>query len=332
MNGQQPWEIQPSEAYWQALLARGESPLARDLSPWLAQADDAAGDGFRSACGGGPVPWNAGHGSGRHDESWATLAAWHASGTSFVAPVIGCNKGGLLVRVSEGIGFVPASQLAQLPDSLGTAGLRGDLESMVGRELRLRLIEVDRARNRVICSERATQFVEGDIEARLDALERCLGCTVEGTVRSLCDFGAFVDLGGIDGLIHISELSWRRIGHPVEVVAVSQPVEVVVLNVDRGTRRVALSYKRLREDPWLVVGEHYQVGDEIDAVITHVVHFGAFARVAEGVEGLVHISELSEATFEHPREVVTEGQAVRVRVLHIDAAGRRLGLSLRQAH
>jgi small subunit ribosomal protein S1 len=174
--------------------------------------------------------------------------------------------------------------------------------------------------------------VDGDVEDRLDALERCLGCIVEGVVRSLCDFGAFVDLGGLDGLIHISELSWQRIGHPGEVVAVNQPVQVVVLHVDRTARRVALSYKRLREDPWQAVGGRYHVGDLIEAVISHVVHFGAFARVPEGVEGLVHISELSESTFEHPQEVVHEGQSVRVRVLHIDPASRRLGLSLRQAH
>jgi small subunit ribosomal protein S1 len=154
---------------------------------------------------------------------------------------------------------------------------------------------------------------------------------VEGVVRSLCDFGAFVDLGGIDGLIHISELSWQRIGHPADVLELNRPVHVVVLHVDRQARRVALSYKRMCDDPWLLVGARYAVGDRIEAVVTHVVSFGAFARVTEGVEGLIHISELSDVPFDQPTDVVQAGQTLQVRVLHIDAASRRLGLSLRQA-
>jgi small subunit ribosomal protein S1 len=325
--GEQPWERPPSEAYWDALVVRGTAP--GDGPSRAGQAADGAWRGRWAAEPGGAAPVL---GAGRSAEGWTTLEAWRASGTSFMAPVIGCNKGGLLVRVCEGIGFVPASQLADLPGSLGTAELRGDLEGFVGRELRLRLLELDRARNRVICSERATQLIDDDIEARLGALDRCIGCPVEGHVRSLCDFGAFVDLGGIDGLIHISELSWQRIGHPSEVLTVHQPVQVVVLHVDRSARRVALSYKRLQDDPWRRVGERYGVGDIIDATVTHVVHFGAFARVTEGVEGLIHISELSDVPFEHPGDVIQAGQAVRVRVLHIDAAARRLGLSLRPSH
>lgn len=333
MTGEQPWEAPLSEGYWQALIARdGSSTEAPSSQGAGVDAEDEWSPAARPALHAVGYGLFGIPGSGRRDESWDTLAAWQASGTSFDAPVIGCNKGGLLVRVCEGIGFVPASQLANLPGSLGTVDLRGDLESLVGRDLRLRVIELDRTRNRVICSERATQFVDGDIDGRLEALERCIGCAVEGMVRSLCDFGAFVDLGGIDGLIHISELSWQRIGHPEEVLEVNQPVQVVVLHVDHSARRVALSYKRLCDDPWLLVGARYAVGDRIEAVVTHVVHFGAFARVAEGVEGLIHISELADLPFEHPCDVVAQGQTVQVRVLHIDAASRRLGLSLRQAH
>ncbi len=331
MSAEQPWQMGPTEAWWQAVMQQGEAIVGGDGPPAPAAQ---LGVSVRGVGGHDVFPaplLGVTSGSRRGEESWGTLEAWHASGTSFSAPVIGCNKGGLLVRVCDGIGFVPASQLTELPDTLGTADLRGDLEAMVGQDLRLRLIELDRARNRVICSERATQLVDDDLEARLSALGRCEGCSVEGVVRSLCDFGVFVDLGGIDGLIHISELSWQRIGHPSEVLAINQVVPVVVLHVDRSTRRVALSYKRLQEDPWLLVGQRYAVGNVIDAHVTHVVHFGAFARVTEGVEGLIHISELSDTPFEHPSEVVSEGVAVRVRVLHIDADARRLGLSLRQA-
>jgi small subunit ribosomal protein S1 len=261
---------------------------------------------------------------------WARLSRWLADGHVFPAPVIGCNKGGVLVRVCCLIGFVPASQLADLPPSLGTAHLRSDLEGMVGDELTLRLIELDPSRNRIVCSERATGWEDGVIEARLDELEALTGREVSGKVRSICDFGVFVDLGGLDGLIHISELSWQRVHHPVDVVAVGEEVRVLVMQVDRRKRRVALSRRRLRRDPWTLVADRYDVGDVIDARITSVVPFGAFAMVDEGVEGLIHISELSADPLTDVRQVVMEGQHIRARVLRIDPHERRLGLSMRQ--
>jgi small subunit ribosomal protein S1 len=163
----------------------------------------------------------------------------------------------------------------------------------------------------------------------LEALEP--GQVVRGEVRSLCEFGAFIDLGGIDGLIHISELSWERVGHPRDLLSVGQNIEVYVLNVDPAQRRIGLSLKKLQPDPWMVVAENYQVGDLVEVEITNVVDFGAFARVPEGIEGLIHISELAEGHFLHTRNVVQEGDCVSARVINIDATSHRLGLSLRQA-
>jgi small subunit ribosomal protein S1 len=328
-----PWERDLGEAYWQALLTQGEIspavmslPDSRPPPPWsapLVPADDSTQPAVAPAYGSEATRRG-------EDAFWAELTCAYATGRVFTAPVIGCNKGGLLVRVNDGIAFVPASQLADLPASLGTSELPIDLEAMVGRTLRLRLIELDRARNRVICSERATTWSDGAIDGRLDQLEGCIGSETVGAVRSICDFGVFVDLGGLDGLIHISELSWRRVHHPGEVLQAGDEVRVMVLHVDRASRRVALSLKRLDPDPWLVVGECHAVGDVIDAVITTVVPFGAFAQVDEGVEGLIHLSELADGPFLDPRQVVSEGQRVRVRVLHVDSEARRLGLSLRQ--
>ena len=158
------------------------------------------------------------------------------------------------------------------------------------------------------------------------------GQTRCGIVTTVCDFGAFVDLGGIEGLAHISEISWGRINHPGDVLCSGQAVEVYVMHVDCAQKRVALSVKRLKPDPWLTVSEHYQIDRIVDGVVTTVVDFGAFVRLEEGVEGLIHVSELAEGNFLHPRNVVQEGDAVKVKVLNIEAAHRRLGLSLRQVN
>jgi len=319
----EPPEWSPDEAYWRALIDQGEGPPNGVAAPAQSGRPTAASES---------VPPDIRRLSKARDETaWDTLVEWQAAGRTIAAPVIGCNKGGLLVRVADGLGFVPASQLCDLPRSLGTPDLRDDLSAMVGRELKLRLIEIDRLRDRVICSERATMWNGSDVDLQLEGLRHRTGCEIEGVVRSLCDFGAFVDLGGVDGLIHISELSWQRVQHPSDVVAIDQRVRVRVLNVDFEGRRVGLSLKRLEPDPWHLVDERYTVGDIIDATITNVVHFGAFARVEEGIEGLIHISELSDTPFIEPQHIVGQGQRVRARILHIDPTARRLGLSVRQA-
>lgn len=325
MEELRPWEQPLDEAHWRELL-RDESPFGGGQRG--SELSGPGADGNGSVIGRGHSPEQV---SGRAEGYWEELGRRMASGEVFEAPVIGANKGGLLVRIGEAMGFVPASQLVDVPSSLGSDELAADLEARIGRTLRLRLIEVDPSRNRVICSERATDCADDQIDRRLEELESCVGRVVRGRVRALCDFGAFVDLGGIDGLIHISELSWLRIHHPSDVVVPGAEVSVYVLSVERSARRVALSLKRLEPDPWSQVLELYQTGDVAEAQITHVVDYGAFARLAEGVEGLIHLRELADREFSDPREIVTEGQHVRVRILHIDPVARRLGLSLRLA-
>jgi small subunit ribosomal protein S1 len=202
-----------------------------------------------------------------------------------------------------------------------------ELARHVGRSLTVRLIEVDRSQNRLVFSERATQS-EMTPAAILASLRP--GDTCQGIVTNLTAFGAFVDLGGVEGLVHISELSWDRIRSPSDILKPGQEVEVQVLGVNPDEGRIALSLKRLRPNPWLGVERRYRVGQFLEGRVTNVVSFGAFVRLEEGVEGLIHISELAEGSLLHPRNVVHEGDVVRVRVLNVDPVKQRLGLSLRQ--
>ncbi|HEX2619554.1 MAG TPA: S1 RNA-binding domain-containing protein [Phototrophicaceae bacterium] len=245
--------------------------------------------------------------------------------------VIGHNRGGLLVEWRSLRGFVPASQLVETPSPTVSGAVNGirrrSLVNMVGQKLQLRVIELNPDKNRLILSERAAQARPGE---RADILHRLHpGDTVTGSITNLCDFGAFVDLGGLEGLIHISELSWGRVGHPEHMLERGQEITAYVLEVDRENARIALSLKRLRADPWKTVEQRYHIGEIVEGTITNVVDFGAFACIEEGLEGLIHVSELAEGHFLHPRNVVMEGQTIRARILTIDGLARRLGLSLR---
>jgi small subunit ribosomal protein S1 len=241
--------------------------------------------------------------------------------------VIGYNRGGLLVEWRSLHGFVPASQLTEFPVTANGIARRNALISWVGQKLKLRVIELNSQQNRLILSERAAQVQAGE---RADILRRLKPNDVtSGIITNLCDFGAFVDLGGLEGLIHISELSWGRVGHPADILTRGQEVRVYVLDIDREAGRIALSLKRMHPDPWETVGERYKIGETVEGTITNVVDFGAFACIEEGLEGLIHVSELAEGHFLHPRNVVNEGQHITARVLSIDSRARRLGLSLR---
>lgn len=242
-------------------------------------------------------------------------------------PVVGYNRGGLLVEWRSLHGFVPASQLTEFPVTANSLIRRKALISWIGQKLQLRVIELNAEQNRLILSERAAHVLPGERAQILHRLKP--GDCISGSITNLCDFGAFVDLGGLEGLIHISELSWGRVGHPSDILLRGQIVNVYVLDVDREAGRVALSLKRLHPDPWKTVQERYQIGDTVKGVITNVVDFGAFACIEEGLEGLIHVSELAEGHFLHPRNVVNEGQEVEARILSIDGQARRLGLSLR---
>jgi small subunit ribosomal protein S1 len=260
---------------------------------------------------------------------WQQAAGFFESKERIELPVIGYNRGGLLVQFGHIQGFVPASQLIELPRELNSHARQSELARHVGNRLCLQVIEIDRSRNRLIFSERAATYAP-EVSAILESLGE--GDVCQGRVTSLCGFGAFVDLGGVEGLIHISELSWGRVNHPADVVRPGDEVEVYVMGIEAEQQRVALSLKRLKPDPWTLVDERYEVGQIIDAEVTNVVSFGAFARVDEGLEGLIHISELAEGNFLHPRNVVKEGQKIQACILNIDSANHRLGLSLRQVH
>jgi small subunit ribosomal protein S1 len=243
--------------------------------------------------------------------------------------VMDYNRGGLLVQLNGLRGFVPASQLIDSPNHLEYEERDAELASRVGNGLALKVIDVDKTRNRLILSERAAISNE-EREERLLA-ELCAGDIRRGRVTNICSFGAFVDLGGVEGLIHISEMAWGRVRHPGDVLQSGDGVEVYIISVNREEKKIGLSLKRLQSDPWTTVEERYQVGQLIEGTITNVVSFGAFARIEEGLEGLIHISELAEGNFLHPRNVVKEGDVVTVKVLNIDSAKHRLGLSLRRA-
>jgi small subunit ribosomal protein S1 len=261
------------------------------------------------------------------ESDWRQIAQMMEDDAILSLKVVGYNRGGLLVEWQSLRGFVPASQLLHFPASESENERRDALIERVGDTLQLRVIELDADKNRLILSERAAQVKAGTREQILTELKR--GDIVMGKITNLCDFGAFVDLGGVEGLIHISELSWGRVGHPADILERGESVSVYVLEIDSNHARIALSLKRLNPDPWATVHERYQIGEVVEGKITNVVDFGAFACIEEGLEGLIHFSELAEGHFLHPRNVVQEGETIKARILSIDGRARRLGLSLR---
>ena len=249
--------------------------------------------------------------------------------------VVAANRGGLIVQLGQLRGFIPASQIAPARNipRISDANCQATLEQLVGQKLRVLVIEADLEQNRLIMSEKAAQPRPSD-KARAECLASvCAGQVREGKVSNLTDFGAFVDVGGVDGLVHLSEISWKRVRHPRDVLHVGQEVKVMVLSVDRERERIALSLKRLEPDPWVTVAERYEVGQLLECRITRLTKWGAFARLVddEAIEGLIHISELSKRRIEHPREVVQPGEVMTVRVLRVEPERHRLALSLRRA-
>lgn len=267
----------------------------------------------------------------RDEASWKEAEEKQAAGTSFDSEIIGYNKGGLIVPLGGLRGFVPSSQISLTR----RAGMTGDnpdqrWSKMVGEAITVRVIEVDREKRRLILSERAAST-----ETRESVKDRILEDIKEGEVRtgrvtSLADFGAFVNINGADGLVHLSEISWDRINKPEEVLKVGDEVKVKVISVDREKKRIGLSIRQLLNDPWGKQVAHIQVGQLVEGKITKLQKFGAFARLEGDVEGLIHISEISEKRIEHPKEVLKEGDVVTLRVLKIDENNHRIGLSLRR--
>jgi small subunit ribosomal protein S1 len=257
----------------------------------------------------------------RFEKAWRRIESAAESGEPIEGTVIEVVKGGLIIDLGVR-GFLPAS----LVDIRRVQ----NLDEFLGRGIECKVIELNRSRNNVVLSRRAV-LEEERKEVRQQILERLEpGMVVEGAISNIVDFGAFVDLDGIDGLIHISELSWSHVNHPSEVLSIGQVVPVKVLDIDRDRQRISLGLKQTQEDPWQRVVKTYEVGDELEGKVTKVVTFGAFVEITDGVEGLVHISELAQHHVENPREIVEQGDQVKVKILEIDEDRRRLSLSVKR--
>jgi small subunit ribosomal protein S1 len=257
----------------------------------------------------------------RFEMAWKAIERAAESGEPVDGKVIEVVKGGLILDLGVR-GFLPAS----LVDIRRVQ----DLDEFLGQELRCKVIELNRSRNNVVLSRRAVLEDERK-EMRQAILDRLNpGDVVDGQISNIVDFGAFVDLDGMDGLIHISELSWSHVNHPSEVLEIGQDVKVKVLDIDRERQRISLGLKQTQSDPWQQVLETYHEADEVEGKVTKVVTFGAFVEIMPGVEGLVHISELAQHHVENPREVVSQGDLVKARIIEVDAERRRLSLSLKR--
>ncbi len=268
----------------------------------------------------------------KEQKGWAEVEKMLEDSETYEGKVDGFNKGGIIVPVHGLRGFVPASQLG-ISRRMAVTGDTPDQRyaKMIGEPINVRVIEVDRKRRRLILSERAASS-----ETRQSIKERVIESLKEGEiyagkVTSLADFGAFVNVNGADGLVHLSEISWDRVQHPSEVLEVGQEVQVKVINIDRDKRRIGLSIRALQNDPWQKKVEKFRVGQLAEGVITRLTKFGAFARLEGDLEGLIHISEISENRIEHPKEAgLHEGDVVTLRIIRIDPDQRRIGLSLRK--
>jgi small subunit ribosomal protein S1 len=257
----------------------------------------------------------------RFEKAWRRIETAAESGEPVEGTVIEVVKGGLIIDLGVR-GFLPASlvDIRRVPN----------LDEYMGTKIETKVIELNRSRNNVVLSRRAV-LEEERKEVRQQILDRLQpGLVVEGQISNIVDFGAFVDLDGIDGLIHISELSWSHVNHPSEILSIGDTVKVKVLDIDRDRQRISLGLKQTQEDPWQRIVDTYSVGDELAGKVTKVVTFGAFVEILDGVEGLVHISELAPHHVESPREIVHPGDEIRVKILEIDSERRRLSLSAKR--
>lgn len=268
----------------------------------------------------------------REEQDWEEVEALKESGGSYESSIIGYNKGGLIVPIGKLRGFVPASQVSSLRRVSFADGETPEQRwgKMVGETINVCVIEVDRSRRRLILSEKmALNETRETLKDRL-LEELHEGDIRKGRVTSLADFGAFVNIDGADGLVHLSEVSWERIKHPKEVLHIGQEVDVKVISIDREKKRIGLSIRQLQEDPWVGKVAHLKEGMLVEGTITHIASFGAFAKIEGDLEGLIHVSELSSQRVEHPKEVVHEGEVLTLRIIKIDQERHRIGLSLRK--
>jgi len=304
----------PSDDWWAAILEDIDKnrPAGRKASPKTAISQTA----------------NTIQKPPEKTQNWEWAKELYRQDQAITLQVTGHNRGGILVERDHLKGFVPISHLMQIPRTCDPDnGIEEALERYLGKTVQLKVIECDPGRGRVVFSERAAQAASGKRLQLLDEIRE--GDCLHGSVTTITDFGAFVDLGGAEGLVHISELSWGRVQHPKDVVSVGENIRVTVLEIDRQRSRVALSLKRLHPNPWESVEDRYHPGQVAEAVITSVVSFGAFARLDSGIDGLIHASELGgNGGTRRPGDLLHEGQRVRVSILNIDPDRQRMGLRL----
>ncbi len=266
----------------------------------------------------------------RGEQGWRVLEKAMDNNETCKGVITGSNRGGAVVE-SEGVqGFVPLSQLVGPARELYVPGGEPPKEGFIGMEVEFKIIELNRRRNRAIFSERAALQAWKQIQKMRLVQELTEGEIRKGRVAGISNFGAFVDLGGADGLIHISELSWEPVKSPDEIVTVGTEIDVFVLRVDRENLKIALSLRRLQPEPWDEIETKFSVGQTVTGTVTKLANFGAFARIDRGIEGLIHISELAHQVIKHPRDVVNEGDELELKIIRIEPERRRLGLSLKQ--
>ena len=268
----------------------------------------------------------------RGEQGWRILEKYLEANEPVKGTIVGSNRGGAVVE-SEGVqGFIPLSQLIGPARELYVPGGEPPKEGFVGMEVEFKIIELNRRRNRAIFSERlALQAWKKKQKERL-VQEIKEGDVRPGTVSGISNFGVFVDIGGADGLIHVSELSWESVKSPGDLLAVGEELDVFILRVDRESLKIGLSLRRLTPEPWKTIEEKFQVGDVVNGKITKITNFGAFARIDGGIEGLIHISEISTETVNHPKDVVKEEEQLDLRIIRIEPERRRLGLSIKQVN
>ncbi|HLE74210.1 MAG TPA: S1 RNA-binding domain-containing protein [Anaerolineales bacterium] len=309
-----PSTSEPDDGWWQSLMA--------EEIKYAPAAKARAGAGRKP--GRHPDAAKERKAPGMDWVDWTRVLEIQEAESVCYAEVVGFNRGGLLVRTQEFQGFVPRSHLAAAVN--GQRITERLLEGYLGREIELKVIECDPERGRIVLSERAAQTAPGSRQTLLQTLQ--IDQELDGVVTNVTPFGLFIDLGGVEGLVHISELSWGRVGHPREIANPGDKVKVVVLHLEMDRGRVSLSIKRGQPNPWETALERYPRGAEIEAEITEVVHFGAFAKLEEGLEGLIHISQMGLHERLDPRLVLEPGIKVQVSVLQVEPQRQRLSLQL----
>jgi small subunit ribosomal protein S1 len=307
-----------NEAWWAALLAEEEKHNHGAVDEHSFNTREAANGG--SAEENSPI-------LNMIDINWELARQLFNEDNSIDMEVTGFNRGGLLVCVDGLHGFVPISHLVDLAADIGEQERDMLLSDYLGRQISLKVIECDADRGRVVFSERAAQAMAGRRNELFEVLQS--GNQISGEVTNITDFGIFLDLGGVEGLIHVSELSWGRVRHPNDVARIGEQLTAYVINVDRARCRIALSLKRLHANPWEHAEQRYQAGQIVDAIVTSIVPFGAFARLEAGLDGLIHKSEFGIGNENYmPADLLREGQQIKVRILNVDSSKQRLGLSL----